>query len=75
MLARVLLLKLASKINLEQNFNIPDPLTTDSNRETILIADEVKGEILADYVHMCNGNLPLFKAEFEKMFGAFVGPV
>ena len=70
-LARVLLLKLASKINLEQNFSIP--LTTDSNQETILIADEVKGEILADYVRMCNSNLPLFKA--EKMFGAFAGPI
>ena len=48
-------------------------MTTDSNPETILIADEVKGEILVDYVRMCNGSLPPFKA--GKCFGVFSGPI
>ena len=75
-LARVLLLKLASKVNPEQSFGIPMITAlagSNIHPETKLIADEVKGEILTDHLRMCNGSLPPFKA--DKCFGVFEGPI
>ena len=68
-IARLLLLRLASTVEQAQQFTVTVPY--DTNPEALVIADEINGEKIQDYMRMYTGNkLPM---KTEMCFGVFAG--